>query len=140
MYQDDRKSSISQKLYIGKFILNSFQNIALHFGLKMKTALFEGMGGVCISLMWTGPDNNIVDIDELILFVCIHGNRKININWSEQEYNGQILINPVKVIFGYGNLYIFFNVIFISLTEIFPPESSWLCEICRWRKPLSPQS
>ena len=45
----------------------------------------------------------IVDVDELTLFVFIHDSRKIGINCSKLGSNGQLLKNPTRVIFGYGN-------------------------------------
>ena len=42
----------------------------------------------------------------------------IGTNRSKLELNGQILINPAKVILGYGNPYIYFNVTFYATEMI----------------------
>ena len=57
-------------------------------------------------------DTIIVVLDEIKISVYIHYGRKIGTNRSKLGSNGEILINPEKVIFGYGNPYTFPNIIF----------------------------
>ena len=62
-------------------------------------------------------ETNIVELDELKLFVYIHYGWKIVINWWTLGSNCQLFINPVKVYFGYGNQY-FLNAHFYSIEVI----------------------
>ena len=52
-------------------IFHLFQNIAGHLGPKNETALLEGGGGVCISLMWTEPGELYMST-HLYKFIYIH--------------------------------------------------------------------
>ena len=67
MYADELKSTISQKLKMGKtgkLIFNSFQNIACHFGPKNVNDSYwgGGGGGGCISFTRTGPENPFLQV------------------------------------------------------------------------------
>ena len=52
-------------------------------------------------------DTTILDLYECKLFVHKHDGRKIGANLSKQGSNGQTLINPAEVNFGYGNSDVF---------------------------------
>ena len=54
-------------------------------------------------------DNTLVEFGKFNLFAFIHYGQKISRNYSKLGPNCKILINPAKVIFVYGNPYLYFQ-------------------------------